>query len=164
MDEVNVKCDYKCFICNVGNMTHEEWKEHHSADPVHRRKVLAAQHKRFYCEKCNVQCTKNCEYIRHCSSKKHTGKGTISAKELYCVKCETQCRNKSEWAAHLETRKHTKENSANFTCQECDYTCKKEHLWAQHLKTTKHLRNTNTNGEGISRPVLKTIDQGTQSD
>ena len=164
MEEVAVKCDYQCFICSVSNMTHEEWKEHHSTDLEHLKKVKVAQSKRFYCKKCDVQCTKNCEYIRHCSSKKHTGKGTISAKELYCEKCETQCRNKSELAAHLETRKHLKENSANFTCQECDYTCKKEHLWTQHLKTAKHLRNTNTNGEEISRPIQQTTEQGTQSD
>ena len=86
MDEVEVKCDYKCFICNVENMTHEEWKEHYSSDPGHLKKVKAAQHKRFYCEKCDVQCTKKSEYIRHCSSKKHTEKGIDSTKQLYCVK------------------------------------------------------------------------------
>ena len=164
MDEVEVKCDYKCFICNVENMTHEEWKEHYSSDPGHLKKVKAAQHKRFYCEKCDVQCTKKSEYIRHCSSKKHTEKGIDSTKQLYCVKCEIQCRNNSEWIAHLETRKHNKENRENYTCQECDYTCKKEHLWTQHIKTKKHIRNTNTNGTEIPRTVQQTVDQGSQTD
>jgi len=165
MDEVEVKTNYNCHICSIGNMTHDQWKNHWSFDQNHKQKVKATIHKQFYCESCEVQCTKKSEYIRHCLSKKHTGKGTVLAEELYCKKCEIQCRNKSEWSAHLETKKHTKENGQeSYTCEKCDYTCKKEHLWIQHQKTQKHIKNTNTNGEGIPRPILKTVDQGTQSD
>jgi hypothetical protein len=146
MDEVSVNTNYACYLCNVENMTHEEWKEHHFSDKVHLNKALELSKKKMYCEKCDLQCSSNLTYSRHLTTKKHTGKGFLQPEDLYCGTCKMQCRSRFDYENHLQTKLHAKrvQGGNNYRCESCDYSCKLTHLWEQHCNTKKHLASVTT--------------------
>ena len=146
MDEVKVNTNYKCGICDVENMTHEEWKEHFSTDKGHQKKVQEIVMKKLYCEKCDVQCNTQMLFAKHLTTKKHSGKGFLKPEDLFCKSCNLQCRTRFDYDNHLKTKLHAKRVSGinGYRCEICDYSCKLTHLWDQHCKTKKHLASVST--------------------
>lgn len=119
----------------------------------------------LFCSKCNTQCQNKAKWDEHILTKKHVNtKVQKTEEELFCKKCHTQCHNDSEWEKHLKTKKHNTDRNQERHCESCNSDFLSDVTWSAHLKTQKHIRNANTNGEEIPGPVLKTIDQGTQSD
>ena len=119
----------------------------------------------LFCHKCNTQCYNKAKWDEHVLTQKHISeKVNKTEEELFCKKCHTQCHNDSEWAKHIQTKKHNTDRNQERTCDACNVDSLTDVTWVAHLKSKKHIKNTNTNGEGIPRPILKTVDQGTQSD
>jgi hypothetical protein len=69
----------------------------------------------FFCEKCDVTCSKTNDWNRHILTAKHK-KHDISDEKVSKV-------------------------SAFSACEPCGYKCNKESLWNKHILTAKHLKN-----------------------
>ena len=72
----------------------------------------------FFCEKCDVTCSKSSDWNRHLLTAKHE-KHPISDKKVSKVS----------------------KFSAFYACEPCGYKCNKESLWNKHILTTKHVKN-----------------------
>jgi len=141
MDEVNQ--NYKCHICSINGLNHEEWKDHFANNKEHLKKVEILVKKKYYCNKCECQFEDQRRYDRHTESKKHK-EGRLLFEELFCNKCSTQCRNKAELENHIKTKKHlntnTKKTEEDFFCNKCSTQCHTNSEWDKHIKTKKHIK------------------------
>jgi hypothetical protein len=161
-----VESKYRCPICNVNELTHDEWKDHQLYDE-HRANVKRLLKNKYYCKKCEYQFETQRLFERHCESDKHKGL-KMTKEQLYCKKCDIQCDNKAKWDDHILTKKHLndkkKKTKEELCCLKCNTQCHNDSEWEKHLKTKKHIRNTNTNGTEIPRAIQQTSDQGSQTD
>ena len=142
---VEVEGNYKCFICNINGLTHQQWKDHQLYDE-HIALVKQLTKKQHYCKKCDYQFEDRRRFERHCESKKHKF-GQLTIDELYCNKCNTQCQNKAKWDEHILTKKHLndkeKTTSEELFCNKCNLQCHNNSEWEKHIKTKKHNINRN---------------------
>ena len=76
----------------------------------------------FWCEECDYKCSKNSDYLKHCSTLKHKNRTKASRNEPT--------------------------NSPTFWCEDCHYKCSKYSNYVRHCSTLKHKNRTNrTTGE-----------------
>ena len=133
--------DHNCLICDLKNMTHDEYIDH-TFTKEHIRKDSEAYYKSLYCSKCSLQCDNKKEFVRHCETLRHN-RDPNEVKDLtqfFCEKCNIQCRCKSEFERHCESKKHLEGKSIKkeYFCEKCNIKCLCNKSWENHLKTTKH--------------------------
>jgi len=125
-----------CSPCNDDNIQ-KDCSEYDYADEDRTEKIP-----KFSCDKCDVVCIKNSDWIRHIATQKHqlrTAELQNSSPKFTCNDCNIVCSRESQWNAHLLTRKHKIRTELNnnlhkspseFVCDICNKEYKaKSGLW-----------------------------------
>jgi hypothetical protein len=79
---------------------------------------------KFYCEKCNVKCSKMSDWNRHISTAKHANLEGFRRQNYACFKCNFTCDHKSSWDKHITTQKHRR----NISAEKLGYEITPQHI------------------------------------
>ena len=73
----------------------------------------------FFCEGCNIQCSKQSDWNRHIKTVKHL-KQHAPVESFDCSNCSYSTSIKKDWEKHLNTKKHNERDEKVYECPTCD--------------------------------------------
>jgi hypothetical protein len=154
--EVNKPKNVKKIFCKHCNIEciKSEWETHILSDGHKTNQTLSGK---YVCEKCNFTCSKQSNYDRHISTRKHmihkdrvTGGSGAGAeggvkggdRTFSCATCNFTCTNKCNYIRHTNTKKHKTlqqfgVNKKKYDCQ-CGAKYKYSSGYYRHVKVCKH--------------------------
>jgi len=114
---------------------------------------------KYTCEKCDFNCSNQCDWNRHLATRKHNMKHNETyftlknANKYNCEKCDFNCSKQCDWNRHLVTRKHnmkhneiylTPKNDNKYNCEKCDIIFKSRTTLYRHKKKCSVIKEKNT--------------------
>ena len=119
----------------------------------------------YICDVCDFKCTRNAEYVRHISTRKHKIRTGVELQKtptpsLYiCDICDVTCSSQCMYNRHISSTRHIfrTENTENTKSSDGKYICKCGNIYASRSALWYHKKRCTINNIATSEKVNRVL-------